>query len=210
MKRFYLSALTVFIVGALLMPAWFADAGVQLSADEIKRLAAGRSVRRVFPSSGKNSTIAGAAFIIINAPPEAVWRVLEDFDAWTKIFPNTYAVRPIAKKKETRAVKMEIGNHLLKFNIYLTAHYNRKKGELTFSLYKKKQSDVKAVRGWLRVIPQPGGRTLIAFSSMVKVSFGAILKLMGDSIVKVMEYRILSVPGRLKECIESPAGKKYL
>ncbi|MCP4679267.1 MAG: hypothetical protein GY854_28020 [Deltaproteobacteria bacterium] len=201
-------AILCFVLAAVHSPEQVC-AGITLTQSEISTLAQGGLVSRPLPDSGKNSTIAGVSFTVINAPADAVMRALEDVSAWKHIFPNTYEAKTVASNGNTRTVKMRFGNALFKAGLYLTAVFDRQKLELVYALNKKKPHDIEESRGSVKLIPQSEGRTLVAFTSLVKVPFGALINLMGQKVVGWIEYRVLVTPKRLKDWVEGQSGDKY-
>ncbi|MCP4604640.1 MAG: hypothetical protein GY847_29655 [Proteobacteria bacterium] len=186
-----------------------ARANVSLSPSEIKTLARGGLVKSPLAGSGINSTIAGASFILIDSPPDIVLRAFEDVSAWTSIFPNTYKSRIVAAWGNVKVVKMRLGNRLFKFDFYFTVTSDREKRVVVYALNENKPHDIDECRGSIKFIPQPGDRTLVAFTSLVKVPFGAIIRLMGKKAIGWIEHRVLIVPRRLKKWVEGPTGAKY-
>ena len=192
-------SLAVVLTTAVSLVVCNAYAGINLTPKETQQLAAGWQVRHPLPSSGKNSVIAGTSFILINAPVDKVWNALNEVPAWSKIFPNTFSCKAVASKGNSMLVKMKIGNRFFTFDFFLTIALDKQKKTLSYDLNKDKPADIEEARGKVRLFPQPGGRTLVVFTTLVKVPFGAIISLMGDKIVRIMEERILSVPKSLKK-----------
>lgn len=188
---------------------WTAAAGVDLTPDEIKALSAGELVVKPLPTSGENSVIAGASFILVNNSPEIVWRALEDISAWTTLFPNTHEARLMAITESGQSVKMRFGNRLLELSFYLTVTFDKEKKEAFYALNKSKPHDIQETRGSVRMSPQPGGRTLVIFSSLVHVPFTQLISLLGADIIERIERKVLSVPMRLKKWVEGEHGAKY-
>ncbi len=184
-------------------------AGIELTQHEINSLVQGRAVLRPLHGSGTNSTIAGVSFALINAPVDVVWRAVEDVSAWRHIFSNTHECHAVAGQDNVRVVKMSMGNKVLKADFHLTAVFHAEKYELTYTLNKKKPHDIEETRGSMKLLPQPGGLTLVAFTTLVKIPFAALVRLMGDKVIGWIEYRVLITPKRLKNWVEGPSGAKY-
>jgi hypothetical protein len=159
-------------------------------------------VLRPSKNSGHDSIIAGASFILVNATPEQIWAVMQTIPNWRHIFYNTLSAETISVKPDSKLIKMKIGNSLLKSTIHLSVHFIKKKWEINYELAKERENDVDHIRGWLRFLPQPGGKTLVAFVGTAKVPFGTIVQLMGEKVLKIVEFRVLAVPMRLKKHIE--------
>ncbi|MDJ0765506.1 MAG: SRPBCC family protein [Myxococcota bacterium] len=194
--------LAIVIAGSICPATW---AGISLSEQEMHTLVTGGLVKRPLPTSRQNSTLAGVSFALINAPTDVVWRALEDISAWPRIFPNTHEARVVAAQGNVRAVRMRMGNRLIKLTYFLSVHFDKDNLKVGFALNKNKPRDVDECRGYVRLIAQPGNRTLVAFSSLAKMPFGPLIRLVGDKVLGWIENRMLSMPERLKKWIEAPS-----
>lgn len=190
-----------FAIAIFILPG-YALADGTLNEEEIGRLARGEMVQRPLPNSGEDSLIAGASFALVDAPTEKVWGALKQISAWPKIFPNTVSAKVVFRQRDIQIVKMKLGNSLITFDFYLTASFKEGQCELVYGLNRNKPHDIQESRGWVRLLRQPGGKTLVAFFSVVRVPFGGLIGLLGDNILNTLQYRVLSVPGRLKKYVE--------
>jgi len=195
-------ALALASAAAVLSAAGGSLAGVALSDEEARVLASGGIVVQPLPGSGEGSTVAGASFALVDAPPEKVWRSLVDVRSWPAVFPNTFEAEEVIRHRNASAVRMVLGNRLFRFQYYLTVTRDEQKRTLRYRLNKKKPHDIGEARGYVRLFPQPNGRTLVAFTALVEVPFAPIVALMGDDVIRVLERRVLSVPHRLKRWVE--------
>ena len=194
---------------AFLIASWEASAAISLTEKEINALARGEMVVRPMDEAAKKGMIAGVSFVVVNAPAEVVWRAFNDLSAWPAIFYNTLDARQLSIRGETREIKLRLGNKYIGLDFFATLVTNHAQLELSYSLDAKRTPTVDESKGWIRLIPQPGGRTLVVFSAFAKIPFGGIIALMGDELLRLIEYRLLSVPRRLKDWVESPSGEKY-
>jgi hypothetical protein len=174
----------------------------RFSTDEIATLLDGGVVQRPLPGLEGGSVIAGSSFALIDATPAVVWAALTDVGDWKAIFPNTFAARTLTKRQNASAVKMTTGNRFFSFDYVLTVVESPDRLELSYELNKKRPHDIEEAKGQVKLVALPRGRTLLAFTTVVQVPFGPIVALMGDSITRVMEQRVLDVPGRLKRWVE--------
>ncbi|MDD5308063.1 MAG: SRPBCC family protein [Deltaproteobacteria bacterium] len=174
----------------------------RFSTDEIATLLEGGVVHRRAPGPEGGSVIAGSSFAMVDAPPAVVWATLTNVADWKCIFPNTFEARTLTRRRNASAVKMTIGNRFFSFDCVLTVVENPQRFELFYELNKKRPHDIEEAKGHVRLVALPQGRTLIAFTTMVEVPFGPIIALMGDAVTRVMEQRILDLPGRLRRWVE--------
>jgi hypothetical protein len=202
-------SVVICVLGGLFFAPRPSGAGVNLTNEEIKKLSQGRLVIRPMKGSRKNSVIAGSSFALINARPYIVSRAFEDLSAWPSIFYNTDSARLVAIRGNKKTVKMTLGNKYITVNFFLNLVAYNDSMEFAYSIDKSRPGDIEDTRGWLRLIPQPGGRTLVVFSTYAKVPFGMLIALMGDKVLYWIETRLLSVPKGLKKWVEGPTGAKY-
>jgi hypothetical protein len=202
-------SVVVCVLGGLFFAPCASGAGVELTSEEIKKISQGKLVIRPMKGSRKNSVIAGSSFALINARPDIVSRAFEDLSAWPSIFYNTDAARLVAIRGNKKTVKMSLGNKYIKVNFFLNLVSYNDAMEFAYSIDRSRPSDIEETRGWLRLIPQPGGRTLVIFSTFAKIPFGMLIALMGDKVLYWIETRLLSVPKGLKKWVEGPTGAKY-
>lgn len=203
------NVLIIVAFGLCLVAPTLAEAGIDLSPEELRRLVQGELVVRPLPGSGMNSTVAGVSFSLINAPVERVMHAVTDISAWPHIFPNTYESKTVGERNGVRAVKMELGNRLIRMGFYLTLVLADEQNTVRFHLNKDKPHDIPDTRGWIRLIPQPGERTLVVFTGLAEIPFGALVALLGEDAIRWIEHLMLSIPARLKKWVEGPSGEKY-
>ncbi len=209
MMKFRLYFLSICVLGLFFFSSSAFGAGVKLTSDEIRKLSQGKLVIHPMKGSRKNSVIAGTSFALINAPPDIVSRAFQDLSAWPSIFHNTDSVRLVKVRGNKRTVKMTLGNKYITVKFFLNLVSYRDAMEFAYAVDKSRPNDIEESRGWLRLIPQPGGRTLVVFSTFAKVPFGMLIALMGDKVMYWIETRLLSVPKGLKKWVEGPTGDKY-
>ena len=68
----------------------------QLTAAETERLAAGKKIVRVTSGDTNRAEVVG----VVDAPPEAVWRVIADYDAYEAWFPDQEEARVLSREGE--------------------------------------------------------------------------------------------------------------
>jgi hypothetical protein len=209
MMRFKYLTVLICVSGFFFFAPGASGAGVKLTSDEIRKLSQGKLVVRPNSESRKNSVIAGTSFAVINAPPDIVSRAFQDLSAWPSIFYNTDSARLVRIRGNKKTVKMTLGNKYITVKFFLNLVSYRDAMEFAYSVDKSRPHDIDESRGWIRLIPQPGGRTLVVFSTFAKVPFGMLIALMGDKVLYWIETRLLSVPKGLKKWVEGPTGNKY-
>ena len=103
---------------------------------------------------------------------------------------------------------MNTRHPLVSLTYHVEMESNAEKKILSFRLVKDMPNDVNSIRGYWRLFPQKGGRTLIAYVVAVKVPMG-LVNLAGPDLERRSVTALLSIPGDMKNWVEGPNGKKY-
>lgn len=184
---------------------------VSFSDKEISDLAAGRMITKLHPSSGKDSTVGGTSFVLIDAPPPKVWEEFNRVDTWTEVYPYTYESRAVARSDNAVAVKLRIGVPLLQGDVFLTMVKKPENYEAVTTLNKEKSTPLaQEVKSKIRFVPQPGNKTLVIYSVIARTPFSALKAVLGEKVVTDLERVLLSLPKRLKAWMEKTGTAKPL
>ena len=197
--------LSVFAISALI--AGQVEA-VDFSPREIESLSAGKVVRKPLPNSRQNGFYGGAGFAIIDAPPEVVWKALEDFEVYPKIFPRTVEAKEVSRKGDRSLIRFLIGYKILSVKYHVTVSRDWESKTVKFYLAKNKAHDTNTTHGYWKLLPQPDGRTLVAYAVALQVPVG-IVTFLGDKAEKSLERSLIGLPKYLKKFIEKKAGNRY-
>jgi ribosome-associated toxin RatA of RatAB toxin-antitoxin module len=192
--------------------AWIGAAGtasaVEFTPKEIARLNEGRSVTKPLPTSRRDGFYGGTGWAIVNAPVEVVWEAIQDWDSYHEIFPHTVAVRELSRKNDRLLVRLALGHRLVTCVYHVDVVRDPKKRILSFSLVPTLPHDIEETRGYWRLFPQSGGRTLVAYVVAAKVPMG-LINLIGAELERKLEWGILNLPINLKRWVEGPTGDRY-
>ena len=197
--------LSVFAISALI--AGQVEA-VDFSPREIESLSAGEVVRKPLPNSRQNGFYGGAGFALIDAPPEVVWKALEDFEVYPKIFPRTVEAKEVSRKGDRSLIRFLIGYKILSVKYHVTVSRDWESKTVKFYLAKNKAHDINTTHGYWKLLPQPDGRTLVAYAVALQVPVG-IVTFLGDKAEKSLERSVIGLPKYLKKFIEKKAGNRY-
>ncbi len=197
------------LVAAAFSLATISAEAVSFSEKEKTWLDEGKTIRKPLAKSGRNGFFGGAGYTIINAPADAVWAAISDWNSYHRIFPNTVEVREVGRKGDRSLVKMTQGHKLLSVNYHVDIERNKEKRILSFKLNKKRAHDIEETRGYWRLFPQKDGRTLVAYVVAVKVPMG-IVNILGDNLTERLGRALLHAPGLLSKWMEGPARSQYL
>lgn len=183
-------------------------AAIEFSDAELAELKAGNTIHRELPTSGTKGFYGGSGWAVVDAPADVIWKVLVDWDAYTKVFPNTTEATELSRKGEKSLVRFKLGHPLVSLTYHVELERKTEKKILSFRLVKDMPNDVNSIRGYWRLFPQKSGRTLIAYVVAVKVPMG-LVNLAGPDLERKSVTALLRIPGDIKIWVEGPNGKKY-
>ncbi|MBN2802036.1 MAG: SRPBCC family protein [Deltaproteobacteria bacterium] len=170
---------------------------VTFSKDEKARLKQGKSVVQYLPSSGQKGFYGGAGYIVVNAPVEKVWSLIRNWDLYSKMFPHTEYCKIVSKKDGKTLVKMKIGHPVINIHYHAQITEDDSKKTLDFELVSNYPHDLDMLKGYWRLFPQKGGKTLIAYVVSVKAPMG-IVSIAGPELAQSAIDALLSIPGDVK------------
>ncbi len=181
---------------------------VEFTPSELEELSAGKLIRKPLPNSRQNGFYGGAGFTIVDAPVEVVWKAIVDWDVYPQIFPRTMEAKEVSRKGDKSLVRILIGYKILtvKYHIIVSRDWDTK--TITFNLAENRAHDLTETRGYWRLLPQPDGRTLVAYVVAVQVPPG-IVTFLGDSMERKLEKSVIGLPKYVKKFIENKAGNRY-
>jgi ribosome-associated toxin RatA of RatAB toxin-antitoxin module len=181
---------------------------VDFTKQEVARLAEGKMIRKPLPNSRKNGFYGGAGFAVIDASPETVWAALADYTSYSEIFPRTVEAKELSRRDNDSLICVRMGYKILNIQYHLVTSRDWNKRTLRFTLEKSKPHDITATRGYWKLLPQEGGRTLVAYAVAVQIPVG-IVAFLGDSVERSLERSLIGLPKYLKKWLEGPAGSRY-
>ena len=199
----------VLLTGLLLLSAFDAHAAVKLSDQEISDLFSGKTIRHPVDRSSKDGFFGGTGWALINAPVEEVWQALVDFNSYANYYKYTNTVRETARKGQRSLVRMDLGYKILRVSYFLDVKKDRDNWTLRYRLDTNRPHDIDDARGYWRLLPQKGGKTLVAYVASIQIPKG-LANFLGESKRKSMERYVLGAPGQLKKWVEKSASGKTL
>jgi hypothetical protein len=145
----------VILCSALLAPLPGVAAPVSVTPEEEATLRAGEVVIRELPT-GSDGAVRVLAVVDIEAPPEAVWGALLDFQARKAANPAVQSVEPY---KPATATELHYRWHISKYGADIVYHnryvVDRAKGRMVHDLDAAQPNDLVASRGVYDLAPSP-------------------------------------------------------
>lgn len=197
----------VFILTTFLLFSVTASA-VTFSPSEKAKLKAGQTVKKPLASSGSKGFYGGAGYTLIDAPVDVVWAAIQDYDAYDNMFAATASVRQLEKKGNTSLIHYQMGYKLISLDYFLEVKLDPSKHTLSFNLVENKPHDIEMARGYWKLFPQPGNRTLVAYVVSAKVPMG-VVNVFNNNMHKMIERNLIGAPNDVKKWLATAAGKKY-
>ena len=211
MSRLHHMALPKTVLAALLAVTALPSLAraVDFTPDEIARLKAGKVVRQELPSSRKGGFYGGSGFAVVDAPVDVVWRALQDWGAYTKIFPNTTETTELSRKGGRSLIRMRLGHPIVSVVYHVEMSRDEAKKVLSFELVPDLPHDLDGVRGYWRLFPQADNRTLVAYVVAINAPMG-LVNLAGPDLSARAIHALLGVPGYVKKWVEGEGRSRYI
>ena len=207
MRRSLNACLACLAAGALAIAPAVA-AGVDFTAEEKRTLAAGKPVPHELSESRKGGFYGGTTWVLVDAPVEQVWAAINDWDRYTRIFPNTYETTEVSRKGDRSLVRMKLGHPVISVTYHLEMTRDAAARQLSFKQVSTHASDLDDIRGYWRLFPQKNGKTLVAYVVAFQVPMG-IVNLVGPRLENEFMNGILGVPKYVKRWTEKRGAALY-
>lgn len=183
-------------------------AAVDFTPIELESLKRGQVIQQELPTSRHGGFYGGSGFAIVDASVDKVWKAIQDWDAYTRAFPNTTESVEISRKDGCSLVRMKIGHPVVSVQYHVEMKRDEKRKVISFQMVEDLPNDLDDIRGYWRLFPQPGDRTLIAYVLAIRAPMG-LINLIGPKLESQAITALLNVPGFMKEWIEGPGRSRY-
>jgi ribosome-associated toxin RatA of RatAB toxin-antitoxin module len=180
---------------------------VNFTSQEKERLQSGKAVIKLMSSSGQKGFYGGTGYALIDAPVDEVWKVLKDWPAYTKMFPNTEQCIPVSKKGNRTLLKMRIGHPVVNIKYHVQVTENEKRRTLNFDLVKQYPHDIEALKGYWRLFPQGKNRTLAVYVVSLQAPPG-LMAIAGEKLANSAIRTLLRIPHDVRKWMSGPNYKK--
>ncbi|MBN2715207.1 MAG: SRPBCC family protein [Deltaproteobacteria bacterium] len=183
-------------------------AAVDFTTAEKEKLKAGKTIKKRLATSGQKGFFGGSGYTLIDAPADVVWQAIKDWGAYDKMFSATSSVKEVAQKGNTSLIHYEMGYKMISLEYYMEAKFDKANYTMTFTLVESKPHDIDMAKGYWKLFPQPGNRTLVAYVVSAKVPMG-VVNLLNDDMNQMVERNLIGAPNDVKKWLASAAGRKY-
>lgn len=197
------------ILGLLVFAAmWIPGAAKAdtFTAEEQAALDGGEVVRHPLAASPETrGYLGGTSYVVIDAPPDVVWRAMQDFSAYPRIFPKTLSTEVISDRGSRKVVRMVQGNSWISISFYVLYRIDPQARKVSWSLVEDQPHDLQDTRGYWQVEAHGAGRSLITYVNVINIGETAVLALFHEAI----QNGLLGVPGNLRDWVQGPDGARY-
>lgn len=180
---------------------------LELTADEIDRLACGETVRRPLARAGRDGLYGGTALVMIRADEATVRAALEDLASYPRIFPLFLEARIVGRRDGREVVRMTQGTAVISVVYHLLATRDEPRRMLRFAMIDSLPHDIEDVRGFWRLFPQPDGTTVVAYGVAAHINL-SVLGLI-DRVGQEIQAHLLDMPAHLRRWLQGPGKGRY-
>jgi ribosome-associated toxin RatA of RatAB toxin-antitoxin module len=201
-KHILIAALAATVVTLLAALTAAQKGGISFNETELAALKAGETVRQELSSSRKGGFYGGTGWALVEAPADEIWQVLVDWETYPSVFSYTEEMTELSRKGPRSLIRMRLGHPIISVLYHLEMRQNKERKTLKFKMVKNHPHDLDEIRGYWRLFPQSGDRTLVAYVVAFKVPMG-IVNLVGEDFENEAMSGILGAPGFLKHWVET-------
>lgn len=169
------------------------------STQEERALRAGQLVVR--PSEvvrGETRLMGGLSWQLISAPPERVWRVINDWRTYSRFLPAVEEARLVEQNGLEQRLFIRHRMGFVNASYFVLATPDVADGRMRFKLDHSRPSSIRDAFGELRVTPYPDGRSVVSLAILADVGEGLVAGLVRSNVHEWM----LKVPAQLKKYVE--------
>jgi hypothetical protein len=164
-----------------------------LSIVEADRLASGGLVTRTQElDRGDRRYVGGVTYAIVDGRPDDVAALVDDVQAWGRLFPMTRDTRYIGADAGGTIVEVTQGASLV--HVTYTMRVRREGSVVRFWMDRSYPHDIEDVWGFLRTEPLEGPRQLVTFGILIDMGAGLLRDLFEPRVREVA----LTVPDRVR------------
>jgi hypothetical protein len=137
-----------------------------LDAGQIQQLEQGRIIFTVSGSAGERSELIQAVFLL-DSPPEAVWDLLYRTEDHYLYLRETESSKALYKSSARDLVEYKVRVVLVGATFWIVHHFDRPAMYMYWDLAPEFDNGLREFRGYWRLYPYEGNRTLARYGNMV-------------------------------------------
>jgi carbon monoxide dehydrogenase subunit G len=203
-----LFALLVLSLGGTTASAQMSDARRPLTRTERTRLeAGGLVVRPATERRGDLRLVGGVSYQVVDAPPDAVWRALNNVNEWRRMLPQVSESRAVQTAGPRHVVFIRQSSGPVDVSYYLQTTFNDDRKDALFMLDVSRRHDIRAAWGFMSVREWAGGtQALVSYGAMVDVGDGLLTSMVRGTVHEWM----MKVPTTIKDYLEGSGRERYV
>lgn len=120
--------------------------------------------KQVSGKEGARSAGSGAAIILADAPPEAIWKCLVDSDHLPEFMPRLVDTELYEQREDGIGLQYELKVAWKKVRYHLREIHDAGNWHLTFELDPRKENDLKATKGGWLLVPHGEDQTIVVYA----------------------------------------------
>lgn len=163
-------------------------------------------LRRVRERRGPLTLIGGTSFQVVDLPPRAVWRALQDEPEYLRrMLPQVHSARQLRREENIRVMSFEHRIGVVRATYAMRFQYDDQQKAVLFQLDESQPHTIRAGWGFMRVRRWGENQTLLSFGAMVDVGEG----LLSGLVRPTLHEWILKIPWTLKQYVEGDGRSRY-
>ncbi len=179
--------------------------GVVLDAATRERLERGELVADpIDQRRGSLRMLGGMSMKVLDSPPAAVWRALEDAPDLGAMLPGDTTVHVTFRQGHVRGALVRHAHGPIEATYHVRMTFDGRERSIFFRLDTDYRSRLRAGWGFVQVSEWPGGRTLVRFGALVDVGSGLVTGLMRPALQRAM----LDVPRTIERYMARCTGEQ--
>jgi carbon monoxide dehydrogenase subunit G len=152
------------------------------------------------------SLIGGTAMQVVDAPPEAVWRAVQDTPHYVHLLPEVDEARIVQRGRRNRVVYFRHTRGPLSASYHVQVVFDNASRTARFRVDRSRPHSLRQGHGVLTVQPWGEGRSVILWTILADVGGGAF----GGLVRPQIHDSMLRVPETIRRYVEGSGRARYV
>jgi len=137
-----------------------------LSEETLAAIESGKTVtqKNVVEKEGKRSAGSGAAVILVNGTPDAVWECLTDAEHLHEFMPRLVATEQYEEREDGIGIRYELKVAWKKVVYHLYERHDAEHHHLTWKMDERHKNDIKSTTGGWLLVPHNDDQTIVLYA----------------------------------------------